>query len=103
MAVIREIETKRRGRPLDNLANLDLYPPGTFGRLQPLSYHRDVDDHGSRIYWRCRCECGQKEPIWVRASHLKAKKGGVKSCGCLRSDVGKVLMFELHLKRASNQ
>lgn len=103
MAVIREIETKRRGRPIKNLADLNLYPTGSFGRLQPFNYTTEADEHGSRIYWRCRCSCGNKADIWVRASHLTSKNRPIRSCGCLRSDWGKVLMYNLHQQRAANQ
>ena len=92
-------EKKPRGRPLDNLSDRDKYPEGSFGRLQPLDYEkREEDANGSRIYWRCRCSCGNPNDVWVRSNHLKAKKSPIRSCGCFRSDVSKVLMFDLHTR-----
>jgi hypothetical protein len=38
-----------------------------------------------RIYWGCRCECGQE--IFVRAENLK--NGKTKSCGCLHDEIRK--------------
>ena len=41
------------------------------------------DDRGG-IVWRCRCECGVTTNV---AGHL-LRRGQVKSCGCLRAEVG---------------
>lgn len=95
------VELKKRGRPIIDLSDREIFPTGTFGKLQPLDYVKEDTEHGSRIYWRCSCACGNPKTVWVRTSHLRAKNKGVKSCGCIRSDVGKVLMFMIHQKRAS--
>jgi hypothetical protein len=34
------------------------------------------------FFWHCKCECGQTQI--VNAAHLRRRKGGIKSCGCLR-------------------
>jgi len=39
-------------------------------------------DGGTRIYWLCKCECGNKKK--VRGSHLTSNK--VRSCGCLEKE-----------------
>lgn len=51
-----------------------------FGRLKVLKIdHRFIYNYGTRIYWLCECECGNKKV--VRADHLKSLK--TQSCGCL--------------------
>lgn len=35
----------------------------------------------NKIYWKCKCDCGNPELIEVSGSNLKT--GAVKSCGCL--------------------
>lgn len=54
-----------------------------FGKLTAIQV-----DHteGSQTYWRCACDCG-KETV-ARIGQLSS--GSVRSCGCLRSDSGKV-------------
>ena len=37
------------------------------------------------VRWECKCDCGNV--VIVRSGNLK--NGAVKSCGCLRSDIGK--------------
>lgn len=51
----------------------------TFGRLVVEDF---FEKRGKRIYWRCRCECG--EVIFVRSDHLK--DGHVSSCKCLHRE-----------------
>lgn len=61
-----------------------------FGRLTPVFYKsvKVVNDKSektnTRIFWLCKCSCGNPTYKEVRASHLI--KGNVKSCGCLRSE-----------------
>ena len=38
----------------------------------------------SHVTFLCRCECGKTKRVW--AEHLK--NGGVKSCGCARTENG---------------
>lgn len=56
----------------------------SFGRLVAL---KCVGRLGAteNVSWVCQCECGIR-PV-VRAAHLKS--GAIRSCGCLRSEVGK--------------
>ena len=50
-----------------------------FGMLTPLYSVRKRSARGvSRVFWACRCECGQM--TFVSATNLKS--GSVKSCGC---------------------
>jgi hypothetical protein len=48
-----------------------------FGRLIVLSFARS--DLRSRIYWKCRCDCGQEKVL--RGDHIV--NGHTRSCGCL--------------------
>jgi len=47
-----------------------------FGRLTVIRKYKSIKN---RIYWECKCVCGEKKVI--RGSHLVF--GSVKSCGCL--------------------
>lgn len=67
-----------------------------FGRLKVLGFsHRHKYNHGTRIYWKCICQCG--EVTAVRGDHLKA--GKIQSCGCLEKENLK----ELHFKSTHGQ
>lgn len=51
-----------------------------YGRLTVLGFsHRK----GKNYYWLCKCECGNETT--VQSGHLK--NGGIKSCGCLNSEI----------------
>jgi len=50
-----------------------------FGKLTVLSLNKG----GNHSYWDCVCDCGKK--IIARSSHLRS--GGIKSCGCLITEV----------------
>lgn len=52
-----------------------------FGRL--LVVERVFPNHGTRVRWRCQCDCGNE--ITVDAGHLHA--GHTQSCGCYRKEV----------------
>lgn len=54
----------------------------TFGRLKVVAESTPAK---GRAVWECQCECGTVK--LVRAAKLK--DGGVKSCGCLRSDTSR--------------
>lgn len=69
--VQRTIETKRK-----DLANQK------FGKLLVLNYNYTKDN---RAYWNCLCDCG-KNTI-VEANNLTS--GHTKSCGCLRTEIGR--------------
>ena len=51
-----------------------------FGRLTVVK--REGTDKNKQILWLCKCDCGNYKV--VRRGHLK--KGGIKSCGCLRKE-----------------
>lgn len=54
-----------------------------FGKLTPLYSVRKRSKRGiSRVFWACRCECGQM--TLVSATNLKS--GSVKSCGCSKKE-----------------
>lgn len=46
------------------------------------NYERRKNKYGSRIYWECECECGNKK--FISYSHLVS--GHTKSCGCLQKE-----------------
>lgn len=50
-----------------------------FGRLTAIR----MDRTGRRVFWICRCDCGNEHR--VQAANLKSC---IKSCGCLRRDIG---------------
>ena len=55
-----------------------------FGKLTVVSIAERKRDRGgaSRIWWKCKCECGNE--CVIRASALTKKTGFQQSCGCLR-------------------
>jgi hypothetical protein len=53
----------------------------TFGRLKVVACVGP--DQGGSIRWQCVCECGREKNL--RGADLK--RGFIKSCGCLNSDV----------------
>lgn len=48
-----------------------------------------------KTYWLCQCKCG-KQTI-VRGTHLRL--GKIKSCGCLREDLGRLKGISRRLPR----
>lgn len=50
-----------------------------FGRLTVISR---AENKGGRIYWNCKCECGNEK----RISRNDLKRGSTKSCGCLNDE-----------------
>lgn len=57
----------------------------TFGRLHALAATDTRATNGS-VIWKCICDCGNE--AYVSGDLLKKKKNGVKSCGCLRTEIG---------------
>lgn len=67
-----------------------------FGRLVVLS-ELEPDRYGRR--WLCRCDCGNETSASANALH----SGIVKSCGCLRDDISKMLASQaVSASRASH-
>lgn len=66
------------GAPLDLTGQI-------FGRLTVLSKapNRIMGNGDSRRAWNCECECGNK----IIATTLDLRKGDVRSCGCLKSEL----------------
>jgi hypothetical protein len=53
-----------------------------FGRLTAIS--PTTERKGTNIVWLCKCDCGNPEPVYATAIHLRS--GGTRSCGCLRDE-----------------
>ncbi len=47
-----------------------------FGKLTVIE---PADKKGSKIYWRCKCDCGKETVV----EHYHLTEGRTKSCGCL--------------------
>jgi hypothetical protein len=61
-----------------------------FGKLTVISAaDRPTGVKNHKTYYLCKCECGQEKIII--GTDLTNKRGGTKSCGCIRSEnlVGK--------------
>ena len=56
-----------------------------FGRLTAIE---PIARPGKRLVWRCNCDCGKETYVLVGS----LLHGSSKSCGCLSSDMGKVLI-----------
>lgn len=62
-----------------------------FGRLIVID-RRQKNAKGRFAVWNCKCDCGTE---WAAAGrHLKS--GAVRSCGCLRREVSRSRMAEMH-------
>jgi len=62
-----------------------------FGRLTVLGVsHKEQRPGGSRVFWRCICDCGQDAVVVSD----KLRSGHTSSCGCL----GKDRCIETHTK-----
>lgn len=58
-----------------------------FGRLVVLGRAGSAGElgkSGKKIYWKCRCDCGQETV--VSQSELQMGGGGTQSCGCLQRE-----------------
>lgn len=60
----------------------------TYGRVVVL--RRNITDRHRHATWVCQCSCG----IVFVASGINLRTGNTKSCGCLRSEVAKVLSWK---------
>lgn len=56
-----------------------------FGRLTVM---RMAPKRGRRVFWLCRCSCGQEREIVTDC----LKPGGTESCGCFRVEVSRARM-----------
>ena len=54
-----------------------------FGRLTVIEFHGMENGHG---IWRCKCDCGNS----TLSKGTLLKNGTIKSCGCYRTDMGKI-------------
>ncbi len=55
----------------------------TFGRLTVIGLNRIEKEHDYKIYWNCKCICGNYEIIVRRGDGLKY---GTPSCGCFNKE-----------------
>ena len=53
-----------------------------FGKLVAIKRTADKDKDGKCYMWECQCDCGKICSVSV----AQLRKGGVRSCGCLRSE-----------------
>ena len=63
----------------------------TFGRLTAL-YPLEKRDRKGSVYWKCACQCGGE----TEATQDALVQGGVRSCGCLKSENQKKIAGKLH-------
>lgn len=67
------------GRPREEMAGR------VFGRLTVRSFsHRDT---AGRAHWLCDCRCGNSTTVSGKDLRRKDSRGGVRSCGCMKSDI----------------
>lgn len=52
----------------------------TFGRLTAIKYAYTKNE---RAFWHCKCKCGSEKDIPAK----DLKRGSIRSCGCLKSEV----------------
>lgn len=55
-----------------------------FNRLIVIEFSR-LDKNGA-AHWKCKCDCGNETIV----SSNNLKRGGTKSCGCLRKETGRL-------------
>jgi len=60
-----------------------------FGRLLVIAFSGERNKSGKPL-WDCQCDCGKTH----RASTENLNKGGVKSCGCLASDITRARLLK---------
>lgn len=53
-----------------------------FGKLIALRVDEEKTKN-NKVYWICKCDCDNEKSI--QSTSLTRKKGGIKSCGCLRN------------------
>lgn len=64
----------------------------TFGRLTAIeTLHKNKR---GQWLWSCKCECGNPHV----ALGIELKRGGTKSCGCLRKEASRERMKQRHAK-----
>lgn len=77
----------------------------TFDRLTvmeraPRPSRKMAKGYAKQAWWRCECACGKVLPRALTSEDLR--KGKVKSCGCLRSEMSSKSLKVLHSKRKEN-
>jgi len=79
--------TRRRGRPAVPIAGK------RFTRLVVIGPTRKGRD--SHIFWICQCDCGRR--VVVGGDQLR--RGGTRSCGCLKRELAAAWMRKLRRTR----
>ena len=55
-----------------------------FGKLTALEKYYDTTKENRKIYWKCKCDCGNI--CYILPTSLKSKS--TQSCGCLKTSIG---------------
>ena len=53
-----------------------------YGRLTVISYNEEVSKQKGRVYWNCKCDCGNE--VIIRGDNLRSEN--TMSCGCYNRD-----------------
>ena len=57
-----------------------------FGRLTVIGRAKNITPYENKhAWWKCRCDCGEE----VEISGMSLRRGGTRSCGCLRKENGR--------------
>ena len=65
-----------------------------FNRLRVISRDFEITDKGNKIFWKCKCDCGN----FVTVSGNGLKSGISKSCGCYKKEIIKKTKNSKHNK-----
>ena len=66
-----------------------------FNRLTVIEIAKEKTTPG-HIWWRCRCQCGKE--VVLASSQIRS--GFTKSCGCLRKEKGRDMLFRHGMKNS---
>jgi hypothetical protein len=72
------------GRKVPKYNNIKDLTGRKFGKLTvlELAKHRTAKRGVSKVFWKCKCDCGNIKDVWVRS----LTDGHTKSCGCLKNE-----------------
>ena len=62
-----------------------------FGNLTVLDFDEKLSDEKKRVYWKCKCDCGNI--VSIQSWHLIG--GKTHSCGCLKSSLGESVIKKI--------
>lgn len=63
-----------------------------FGRLTA-QYATSMRDRKGSVFWHCRCDCGNETDV----TQDNLVYGNYRSCGCLRQEIRKNILKQLHM------